>query len=95
MERTLTDADITALKEALRPAACNCRFPSVEQKDFEEVWPVLSSFAHSVKTGQKIGVSIFVKVLMIAGVALALFGFKVMGKGLVETVSPYIKVMAK
>ena len=95
MNRTLTDADIEALKAVFQPSGCTCWLPDAAQKDFNEVWPVLSSFAHSVKTGQKITVSIFVKVLMLAGVALTLFGLKAFGKGVIEAITPYVKLMAK
>jgi hypothetical protein len=93
MARTLSDADIAALKEALQPSNCACWIPEAAQKDFNEVWPVLSSFAHSVKTGQKITLSIFVKVLMTVGVIFTLFGLKVFGKGLVETAAPFVKAL--
>lgn len=50
--RSLTPADIEAIKEAI--GAHQCRFGMVDAKEFNEAWPVLHDFATSVTHAKRV-----------------------------------------
>lgn len=64
--RTLTDADVAALREAL--GIHQCRF-HVDQKEFETAWPILLDFANTVGDAKKLS-----RKLIVGGVVALFLG---------------------
>lgn len=72
-ERTLTDADVAAIIEAVRPIH-ECRF-HVSQEEFESTWPVMREVAKNVEQAKSVSVKV-----VVTGIILFFLG--AIGRGL-------------
>ena len=83
-ERTLSDADITAIILAMREHDDHCRFKAVEPEDLHDVMTFVRSFSSALEEGKSVVRKTLI-VLLIGG-AVA-----VMGLGSVEKVKQILR----
>ena len=61
--RTLTDADIQAIVDALKPSHI-CHL-DIDPEEFEQLWPTVKGMAENIQTAQKISYKIFITAIII------------------------------
>ncbi len=61
--RTLTDADIQAIVDALKPSHV-CRL-DIDPEEFEQLWPTVKGMAENIQTAQKISYKIFITAIVL------------------------------
>ena len=83
-DRTISDADIKALIEAMKDHETHCRFRSIQPDDLHDVMTFVRSFSSALEEGKSVVRKTLI-VLLIGGVVA------VLGLGSVEKLKQVIK----
>lgn len=81
-ERTLTEADIKAIREAFKDDH-PCKM-GIDPDEFEAVWPTVKGMAENIQTAQKITYKILITALV-----MTVIGW--IGKGIVQSIIAAVK----